>query len=81
MKHTCPTCQHELTPTSALTPASAELRCEHCEKTYIKQNICPQCHNELEKLQACGAVSYFCQTCNELKSKSHVIHSLILKAC
>jgi hypothetical protein len=26
----------------------------------------------MEKLAACGAVSYFCPQCNELKSKSRV---------
>lgn len=46
--------------------------CHSCEQHYHKQVYCPSCHRPLEKLQACGSVSYFCNTCNELKSKSAV---------
>ena len=47
-------------------------RCESCDQTYQKVAYCPVCAAELEKLQACGAVNYFCKQCNELKSKSRV---------
>ncbi|QLI83033.1 zinc ribbon domain-containing protein [Chitinibacter fontanus] len=34
--------------------------------------VCPDCGKELEVLAACGAKSYFCNHCNELKSSSRV---------
>ncbi|TOF43917.1 DNA ligase, partial [Vibrio parahaemolyticus] len=43
-----------------------------CESDFKKVGFCPDCGAELEKLQACGAANYFCNTCNELKSKSRV---------
>ncbi len=46
--------------------------CPTCHVKYKKLAYCPKCDSELEKLQACGAASYFCNTCNELKSKSTV---------
>ncbi|WP_428772258.1 zinc ribbon domain-containing protein [Vibrio sp.] len=46
--------------------------CSHCQQRYVKLAHCPDCPAELEKLQACGAASYFCPQCNELKSKSRV---------
>ncbi|HSC80018.1 MAG TPA: zinc-ribbon domain-containing protein [Chitinolyticbacter sp.] len=33
---------------------------------------CPDCGQPLEVLQACGAKSYICPHCNELKSKSRI---------
>ena len=38
-----------------------------------EQVCCPHCQNELEKIQACGAVDYFCNHCNLLISKKAVI--------
>ncbi|MGL4826924.1 MAG: zinc ribbon domain-containing protein [Vibrionaceae bacterium] len=73
MNQLCPTCQQNLTPNGA------ELACQHCHTTYVKACLCPQCHSALEKLQACGAANYFCPKCNELKSKSKVIHTVTLK--
>ncbi|TCS43787.1 zinc-ribbon domain-containing protein [Reinekea marinisedimentorum] len=35
--------------------------------------LCPKCNSELEELRACGAVNYFCNSCNELVSKRSVI--------
>ena len=37
---------------------------------FKKVAYCPDCSKEMEKLNACGAPSYFCHDCNELKSKS-----------
>ncbi|MEI8632385.1 zinc ribbon domain-containing protein [Vibrio sp. PP-XX7] len=45
--------------------------CSQCQHHYKKTAYCPDCQAELEKLSACGAVSYFCNSCNELKSKSN----------
>ncbi|MCF8779464.1 zinc ribbon domain-containing protein [Vibrio sp. IRLE0018] len=46
--------------------------CEPCHKDFSKIGYCPECEAELEKLQACGAANYFCNHCNELKSKSRI---------
>ncbi|WP_252036595.1 MULTISPECIES: zinc ribbon domain-containing protein [Vibrio] len=47
-------------------------RCSDCASNYTKVGYCPDCNKQLEKIQACGAASYFCHSCNELKSKSKV---------
>ncbi len=60
----CPECQQELSWDAGL------YICEPCQAQYQKHAYCPDCEAELEKLQACGAASYFCNSCNELKSKS-----------
>ncbi|WED21337.1 zinc ribbon domain-containing protein [Vibrio sp. JC009] len=62
----CPTCEKEL------EWDGSSFRCEDCAVNYKKIAFCPDCDAELEKLQACGAVSYFCNSCNEQKSKSRV---------
>ncbi|MFH4677722.1 zinc ribbon domain-containing protein [Vibrio diabolicus] len=61
----CPTCNVELEWTG-------QYHCAQCESDFKKVGFCPGCEAELEKLQACGAASYFCNVCNELKSKSRV---------
>lgn len=33
---------------------------------------CPDCGKPVEVLQACGATSYFCNHCNELKSSQRI---------
>lgn len=59
----CPECSKELDWDDGYV-------CKDCAKRYKKRAFCPDCEAELEKLQACGAASYFCNSCNELKSKS-----------
>ncbi|EHH1104571.1 zinc ribbon domain-containing protein [Vibrio parahaemolyticus] len=61
----CPDCEVELEWTG-------QYHCGQCESDFKKVGFCPDCGAELEKLQACGAENYFCNTCNELKSKSRV---------
>lgn len=39
----------------------------------MKKTFCPTCNDEVEVLNACGAVSFFCNTCNELKSSKVVL--------
>ena len=39
----------------------------------MKKTFCPTCNDEVEVLNACGAVSFFCHTCNELKSSKDVL--------
>ncbi|MGO1296623.1 MAG: zinc ribbon domain-containing protein [Vibrio sp.] len=66
MENECPQCQQ------VLQWRDGNYLCQSCQQHYLKQAYCPTCHSQLEKLQACGSVSYFCNTCNELKSKSTV---------
>ncbi|MDK9761394.1 zinc-ribbon domain-containing protein [Vibrio sp. D420a] len=62
----CPQCQSEL-------GWDGQYHCETCGMHFTKIGYCPDCQSQLEKLQACGAASYFCNDkCNELKSKSRV---------
>lgn len=53
-----------------------EYICKKCGKKYVKKAHCPKDKEELEKLAACGSVSYWCNRCNELKSRKDVIYSL-----
>ncbi|USH01868.1 zinc ribbon domain-containing protein [Grimontia kaedaensis] len=64
MGNHCPDCERDL------VWDNGTYRCESCEKSFVKQAFCATCDELLEKLQACGATSYFCNSCNELKSKS-----------
>ncbi|MFA9396720.1 MAG: zinc-ribbon domain-containing protein [Clostridiaceae bacterium] len=34
---------------------------------------CPDCKKELERISACGSVSYFCNNCNKLISRSKML--------
>ncbi|MCG3725070.1 DNA ligase [Vibrio cincinnatiensis] len=65
MDAVCPQCDHTL-------EWDGQYYCVLCQVHYKKIVYCPDCAGELEKLQACGAASYFCNQCNELKSKSRV---------
>lgn len=62
----CPNCQSEL------SWKDGQYYCDKCQHAVKKRAFCPDCDAELEKLQACGAANYFCNSCNELKSKSRV---------
>lgn len=62
----CPQCDSEL------TWKNNQYYCDFCQQPVMKKAQCPDCHNTMEKLQACGSASYFCHHCNELKSKSRV---------
>lgn len=39
----------------------------------MNKYYCPKCNQELEVLSSCGAVNYFCNTCNELKSSKSIL--------
>ncbi len=65
MDNPCPTCGQELEWTG-------QYHCSACTVDYCKVGFCPEGGSELEKLQACGAANYFCNQCNELKSKSKI---------
>ncbi|MGL6150228.1 MAG: zinc ribbon domain-containing protein [Aeromonas sobria] len=62
----CPSCQAEL------DARSKEQTCGQCQAHVRVTAICPICQQELERLQACGAVDYFCNHCNSLVSKRTV---------
>ncbi|MDC0609134.1 zinc ribbon domain-containing protein [Vibrio sp.] len=61
----CPKCDKEL-------DWDGKYFCTQCRVHFLKIGICPDCHSDLEKLNACGAANYFCNHCNELKSKTRV---------
>ncbi|UXI00697.1 zinc ribbon domain-containing protein [Photobacterium sp. TY1-4] len=65
-ENTCPSCQ------LPLSWKENGYYCDHCRHPVRKRAFCPDCEQELEKLNACGAASYFCPQCHELKSKSRV---------
>ena len=69
----CPVCTQEL-------EWNGHYHCEPCQKDFLKIGYCPECESELEKLQACGAANYFCNHCNELKSKSRILFQFKEKA-
>ncbi|TNH94348.1 zinc ribbon domain-containing protein [Aeromonas sobria] len=62
----CPSCQ------AGLDARSKEQTCGQCQAHVRVTAICPTCQQELERLQACGAVDYFCNHCNSLVSKRTV---------
>ncbi|NAW91821.1 DNA ligase [Vibrio sp. V05_P4A8T149] len=61
----CPCCQNPLM-------WDGRYHCAQCKHHFNKIGFCPECDSELEKLQACGAANFFCNSCNELKSKSKI---------
>jgi hypothetical protein len=61
----CPKCNQEF-------EWDGQYHCTQCDHHFKKIGFCPECFAELEKLQACGAENYFCNSCNELKSKSKI---------
>ncbi|MCG7498613.1 zinc ribbon domain-containing protein [Vibrio sp. Of7-15] len=64
--NTCPSCESEL------RWQQDHYHCDFCQVEFKKIAFCPDCDKVLDKLQACGSASYFCNECNELKSKSRV---------
>ncbi|KDM91943.1 zinc ribbon domain-containing protein [Photobacterium galatheae] len=68
----CPVCQLNL------DWQQGRYFCSHCEREVVKLAHCPDCEQALERLNACGAASYFCPQCNALKSKSCVQITLCL---
>lgn len=62
----CPGCHAEL------EPQNGAVHCESCQKDFQLEARCPECHQPLEVLKACGAVDYFCQHGHGLISKKRV---------
>ncbi|KAA8995736.1 hypothetical protein FJU30_23590 [Affinibrenneria salicis] len=67
MTQDCPTCGSEL------TAAETGFHCDVCRQTFGRLALCPDCRRPLERLQACGAVNYFCQHGHGLISKKRVL--------
>ena len=53
MSMTCPDCHAELEPQNGVA------HCENCKKDIPLEARCPECHQPLQVLKACGAVDYF----------------------
>ena len=64
MTITCPDCR------ATLEPQNGVAHCENCNKDIALEARCPECHQPLQVLKACGAVDYFCQNGHGLISKS-----------
>lgn len=64
---------------AALESRGTLWHCSTCASQFQLGGRCNVCHHELERLVACGAVNWFCNHCNELKSKSVVEYHLIEK--
>ncbi len=67
----CPACGKE-----GIDPRHASSSCQHCGKPFTVEPHCPQCDSELERVQACGAVDFFCNQCNNLVSKRSARYEL-----
>lgn len=72
-ENTCPKCQNAL-------EWRGHYHCASCQLDYEKIGTCPDCDAQLEKLQACGATNYFCNSCKQLKSKSTIDFEFKVKA-
>lgn len=46
----------------------------------MQEFYCPTCEGKLEEQSACGSVSYFCDTCKSLVSRSKMLTEEALKA-
>lgn len=67
----CPSCQQTMAYQGKFV-----YRCDDCEQTYHAEVHCQQCGDRLALLKACGAVDFFCNQCNEMKSKSSADYRL-----
>lgn len=52
--------------------SDGEFICDCCSAHYPAQPVCPDCHQPLTVLKACGAVDYFCQHGHGLISRRRV---------
>ncbi|KAB8308185.1 hypothetical protein EH228_14030 [Erwinia endophytica] len=74
MNLSCPVCQH------SLDVEEDRYRCAICDRFFAMQAICPDCHQPLQVLKACGAVDYFCVNGHGLISKKRVEFSPLLES-
>lgn len=62
----CPTCK------ATLEHENGMAHCGNCGNDIALVASCPECHQPLQVLKACGAVDYFCQNGHGLISKKRV---------
>ncbi|MCT4707162.1 zinc ribbon domain-containing protein [Enterobacteriaceae bacterium H11S18] len=62
----CPICDRQL------QEIDGGGHCDSCNQDFKLEARCPDCHQPLEVLKACGAVDYFCQNGHGLISKKRV---------
>jgi len=72
MQQLCPQCQ-----TTLERSGDSKRYCTSCDKNFVITIKCNKCGDALKRLKACGAVNFWCDQCNELKSKSSAIYNLI----
>ncbi|ABM03009.1 conserved hypothetical protein [Psychromonas ingrahamii 37] len=72
----CPKCAYEIESKGI---QKQHYYCDACDSDLKLHLLCEQCGSQLALLQACGAANLWCEQCNELKSKSSAIYSLIEK--
>ena len=63
---------------SVLESKHKQWHCPSCQTDYRVRGMCADCGAELERIAACGASNWFCNHCNELKSKSRVTTELVV---
>ena len=66
MELICPVCQHPL------DRHGDNAHCETCQTDFSVEARCPDCHQPLQVLKACGAVDDFCHNGHGLMSKKRV---------
>lgn len=66
MEALCPVCSQ------SMNWVSGHFHCEPCQMSYTQTALCPDCHQPLQELKACGAVDYFCQNGHGMISKKRV---------
>lgn len=66
MNFSCSACHQRLTHNET------GFDCPNCERHFAHIALCPDCHQPLQVLKACGAVDYFCQHGDGLISKKRV---------
>ena len=71
MELQCPKCDHELQRSGI-----QKRHCPACNSDFELHAACETCGDELQRLQACGAVNFWCDKCNELKSKKTAVYTL-----
>lgn len=71
----CPSCSQE-----GVDPRHDPSTCSLCKMVIRVTAICPKCTTILERVQACGAVDFFCNHCNELISKRQAVYQLEIQS-
>lgn len=70
----CPMCENDM------NGRGTNYYCGECSQKYTVEFLCEKCGNTPEEISSCGSVSYFCNTCNELKSRTTMNKEYKIKA-